>query len=140
MDMRDDNELFANLRALAESAFPKHCKNCGRTFETAQQFLLETSRITPQFSGLKQSRDDDGATVVEVFRNCVCGSTLMDCFSDRRDGSGANAGRREKFGRLISQLQSHGWSEEVARNELLKVVRGERSTLIDGLRSSKSAK
>lgn len=140
MPALDDNDLFSNLRALAESAFPKYCRNCGREFETAEQFLFETKRINPQHSGLKQSRDDDGATIVEAYRNCVCGSTLMDCFSDRRNGTGANAARRESFGKLISQLQSHGWDEEVARSELLKIFRGERSILIEGLKGFKPAK
>ncbi|MCK9987662.1 MAG: hypothetical protein AzoDbin1_04134, partial [Azoarcus sp.] len=42
----------------------------------------------------------DGQVIVELFRNCVCGSTLMDCFRDRRDTSEAGLRRRARFGEL----------------------------------------
>ncbi|MCW9023820.1 MAG: oxidoreductase [Gammaproteobacteria bacterium] len=124
------DELFSGLRALAESAFPKKCANCGRTFETAEQFLLETQNINETRTGLKASSDDDGSTIVEVFRNCPCGSTLMDFFSDRRDLSPAGLERRKKFGQLVDFLVNNGVEPATARNELLKVVHGEQSELL----------
>lgn len=136
MDILKDDALFAGLKALAESAFPKHCKNCGRVFESAEQFLRETVQIDQKRSGLKQSWDDNDVTIVEVYRNCPCGSTLMDFFSDRRDLSQAGLARREKFGKLIDQLVAHGWQRETARIELLKVLRGEKSELIEQLRAA----
>jgi hypothetical protein len=129
-------DIFAGLKALAESAFPKHCRNCGRVFQTAEQFLFETERVDRVRSGLKQSWDDNDATIVEVYRNCLCGSTLMDFFSDRRDYSEAGLRRRERFGQLIDQLVAHGVEKDVARAELLKILRGQKSELIDRLRAS----
>ncbi len=129
------DKLFAGLRALAESAFPKHCRNCGRTFDTAEEFLRETRQIGQDRTGLKQGKDDDDVTIVEVYRNCPCGSTLMDFFSDRRDRSEAGLRRREKFGKLVEQLLSIGWSRDLARTELLKVLRGEKSEKIDHLKA-----
>ena len=69
------SKLFEGLNSLVESAFPKKCETCGRMFETADQFLKETQDIRESVTGLKQSRDDDGAIIVEAFRNCPCGST-----------------------------------------------------------------
>jgi len=134
MEQPKDNDLFAGLKALAESAFPKHCRNCGHIFESAEQFLRETREIRAGQSGLKQSWDDSDAPIIELYRNCSCGSTLMDFFSDRRDLSQAGLQRREKFAKLVDQLIAHGWSREIARTELLKILRGEKSELIEKLK------
>lgn len=125
--------LFEGLKALAESTFPKRCGNCGRIFETAQQFLSETSDITTSRSGLKGFEDDDGAFVVEVFRNCPCGSTLMDFFGDRRDNTEAGNRRRKRFEELLDFLDKNGLDRNIARTELKNVMCGERSELLDKL-------
>lgn len=122
-----DPYVFEGLRTLAESAFPKHCRNCGRIYSCAEQFLKETVSIRPGRSGLKESADDDDNTIVELYRNCPCGSTLMDFFSDRRDTSEAGLRRRKKFGDLVNFLVQKGWDANLARAELLKVLRGEES-------------
>jgi hypothetical protein len=134
MQRSDDSELFAGLKTLAESAFPKHCKSCGRTFETVEQFLHETQKIQGNRSGLKQSVDDNDIPIVELYRNCPCGSTLMDFFSDRRDLSPAGLQRRERFGKVLDQLIARGIERTVAHAELLKMLRGEKSELIESLR------
>lgn len=126
-----DQHLFDGLKALAESAFPKRCNSCGHHFETAEQFLLETQRVRANISGLKQSYDDNDASIVEVYRNCSCGSTLMDFFSDRRDISEQGLKRREIFGQLLDELVSKGWEKDLARSELLKFMRGEENTLLE---------
>ena len=140
MDAINDDSLFKGLKSLAESAFPKHCKNCGRVFETAEIFLRETQQISQARTGLKQSWDDNDVTIVEVYRNCTCGSTLMDFFSDRRDYSEAGLKRREKFEQLITQLIAHGLSRDIARTELIKVLRGARSEVLEQLQSANRPK
>ena len=136
--MKKDNDFsrtfFEGLNSLAQSAFPKKCKTCGRLFETAEQFLKETEDIRESVTGLKQSRDDEGAIIVEVFRNCPCGSTLMDFFNDRRDQSRAGDARRKKFNDLLEFLLENGLEREMARNELLKVMRGEKSEILARIR------
>ncbi|MBL7048254.1 MAG: oxidoreductase [Nitrospira sp.] len=127
-------ELFQGLKELAESAFPKKCSTCGRTFDTAAQFLFETQSISESSAGLKESSDDDGATVVEVFRNCPCGSTLLDFFTDRRDVSEAGLKRRKRFGELLLFLMEHGVEHDTARTELLKVLRGGTSEVLAKIR------
>lgn len=136
--MTDSNqfysELFNGLKALAESSFPKKCANCGRTFESADQFLLNTQDINPSTTGLKQSEDEDGSRIVEVFRNCPCGSTLMDFFSNRRDFSEAGEKRREKFDELLNFLDENGIDRKTARTELIKVMQGEKSEVLSKIR------
>jgi hypothetical protein len=129
-------QFLGNLRALAESAFPKRCANCGCVYDSAQQFLAQTRGIAPDRSGLKSSEDDDGTTILEVFRNCVCGSTLMDLFSDRRDMSEAGAIRRQRFGDMLQFLVARGLARETARGELIKVLRGEGSAILKQFRSA----
>jgi hypothetical protein len=130
-------EFLRGLRALAEASFPKRCASCGRVYATAEQFLAETAPLRPDRSGLRAGEDDDGRTVIEAFRNCVCGSTLMDLFSDRRDPSPTGSRRRERFSALVEQLAGRGIERETARAELLKVMRGERSELLARLRPPK---
>lgn len=125
-----DAELFRGLRELAEAAFPKHCKSCGRKFATAAEFVAQTVPVKAGRSGLKKSVDDDGNNIVELYRNCVCGSTLMDFFSDRRDLSEAGLARRRKFGELLDHLIGKGLERQVARAELIKVLRGEKSDIL----------
>lgn len=123
--------LYAGLNALAASAFPKKCANCGRTFEDAETFIAETEKIRPNISGLKQSQYDDDSTIVELFRNCTCGSTLMDAFNDRRDLSEKGEKRRQRFEELMTYLaDKQGLDKNLARNELLKVMRGESSEIL----------
>lgn len=124
-------QWYSGLRALAETTFPKQCANCGRQFETAEQFLAETVEIDRQRSGLKQSFDDDDVTViVELYRNCPCGSTLMDFFNDRRDTSAAGLARRRAFGEMLDFLTDAGLDVPTARTELLKVLHGEKSDIL----------
>ena len=124
------SELFEGLKALVESSFPKKCVNCGRIYESEAQFLLETKNISPSTTGLKQSEDDDGKKIIEVFRNCSCGSTLMDFFSNRRDFSEAGTKRREKFQELMDFLCENGLDRKTARTELIKVMHGEKSEIL----------
>lgn len=123
-------ELFRGLNALEETSFPRTCSTCGRVYATAEQFLRETQGVSGNRTGLKESLDDDGSHIVEVFRNCVCGSTLMDVFGNRRDTSEAGVRRRKRFDELLAFLVSNGLEREMARTELLKVIRGGRSEIL----------
>jgi hypothetical protein len=127
------NELYQGLQALADSSFPKQCNNCGQVFETAEDFIRNTKKLQPETSGLKQSYDDDDSVIVELYRNCECGSTLLDFFTDRRDISSQGLERRRKFGELLGKLTESGLSEVIARVELIKVLRGEVSDILQDM-------
>jgi len=94
------NKLSNNLvglTAFIETSFPKKCSVCGATFKTAAQFLIETENMPNGRSSLKEAIEEDGMAIVEVFRNCSCGSTLMEEFNSRRDNSTIGKERRAKF-------------------------------------------
>lgn len=129
---KDIAELYKGLQSLSESAFPKKCSMCHREFHTAEDFVSQSLPV-PSGSGLKASMDDDDRPIVELFRNCVCGSTLMDFFSERRDTSEAGLNRRRVFANIQAMLVKKGLSSSDARLEILKLMHGEQSPVIEKL-------
>ena len=127
----NNKNLFLGLRALAESNFPKRCLCCGHQFDNAAQFLKETQQLRKGISGIKQSIDDNNCTIIEVYRNCPCGSTLMDFFSDRRDLSESGIARRKKFSNLIVYLVAQGVEPEIVREKLLNFLKGRPNDLLE---------
>jgi hypothetical protein len=124
----EERLFFEGLQALAASAFPKHCNYCGRVFDTAADFMQQTQSVRQDISGLKQSFDDDSVAIVEAYRNCLCGSTLMDFFSDRRDISDGGSRRRELFDKLLPHLEEKGLDRAAARAHLLQLLRGKQES------------
>lgn len=124
----EERLFFEGLQALAASAFPKHCNYCGRVFATSAEFMQQTQSVRKDITGLRQSFDDDSVAIVEAYRNCVCGSTLMDFFSDRRDVSEAGSRRRELFNKLLPHLEEKGMGRAAARAHLLGLLRGRQNS------------
>ncbi len=125
-----DEALFAGLRELAESSFPKRCRNCGTEYRNAAEFLAATQPLRTDSSGLKQSLGEDGELIVDLFRNCVCGSTLLESFWNRRDFSEEGIKRRMRFQNMVDELVATGCTAGTARNELLKLMRGQANDLL----------
>ena len=125
--------LYQGLKALVESAFPKKCPTCGALYADAGEFVAKTAMVGQQRSGLKQSRDDDDATIVELYRNCSCGSTLMECFGDRRDESDGGIERRQRFQQVLDEIVAADVEPALARREILKTMRGEDSPFLKNL-------
>ena len=129
-DFKDELDIFQGLKALSESSFPKRCGNCGRMYATSEQYLKETEKLGND-SGLKAIYDDDDdKPILEVYRNCVCGSTLMDFFSDRRDLSERGLRRREIFQKVLDFLVQQGIPTQVGREELLKFMKSGESDVL----------
>ena len=125
-----DPELIRGLEALVETTFPKRCRCCGRTFTDVADYVAQTHAMPNGTQGLKQSLDDDGGVIVDLFRNCPCGSTLMDSFNDRRDASPKGEARRRRFDELIVYLVERGLGASLARHELLAVMHGKPSEIL----------
>lgn len=134
---QSQDELFASLHALAASTFPKHCRNCGRVYASTDEFFAATQPVRADHTGLKQSLDDAGQPIVELFRNCACGSTLLESFRNRRDLSAAGIKRRARFDELLDKLKAAGVDADTARAELLKMMRGQAHLLIELIHSVK---
>jgi hypothetical protein len=124
-----DKRIFEGLRALAEHTFPKLCLHCGAVYPSAEDFIAQTQANEGK-SGLKEATDDEGYTVVGLFRACSCGHALMGFFDDRRDWSESGLKRRQKFGALLDYVVERGVERNLARQELLKVLRGHASEIL----------
>lgn len=129
------DELFAGLKALVASAFPKQCAACGRRFDSVEQYIAATDKVGGPRSGLREGWDDDDRPLLELYRNCTCGSTLMEFFSDRRDRTERGLQRRAQFDALVALLETRGWPKDAAHAELLKLVRGESGALDERLKN-----
>jgi hypothetical protein len=123
-------DRYTGLKSFSDQAFPKRCPRCGRHFATAAEFIRCTQAIRTGKSGLRSARDESNRPMLELFRNCPCGSTLMDRFDDRRDLSEPGLRRRQLFGQLLRMLENKGMATELARAELLKLMRGEPSATL----------
>jgi hypothetical protein len=117
--MANVNELMQGLQALADTSFPKKCANCGREYQSVEEYILETEGLE---KGIK-AVEDEGEYFLEMYRNCVCGSTLMDFFQDRRDVSERGLKRRAAFGKVLDALVERGFERDIVRQELLKLLR-----------------
>lgn len=135
MNDPQQDDLFASLHALVESTFPKRCRNCGREYADAATFIAATQPVSPGVAGFKASHDEHNHPILELFRNCPCGSTLLESFEDRRDDSAAGLRRRERFGALLGKLEAGGITRQAARHELLLMIRGEPNNLFELIRS-----
>ena len=123
-------QLYQGLRSLSRDSFPRKCPKCSKVFASEEDFLGKETRPVYDCSGLRQTRDECDRPMVEVFRNCTCGSTLLELFKERRDRSSAGKRMRKKFGQLLALLQSAGIDENVGRRELLRILRGEKSEIL----------
>lgn len=130
----NSGDFLRGLRELAEASFPKRCPTCGRTFETAADFVMQTQPVRADHSGVKAAQDDNGVALLELYRNCPCGSTLMDFFSERRDTSEKGLLRRKRFDELHAYLVANGVDKALARAELLKAMRGQPSELLKSIK------
>ena len=110
---------FSPLQA---EAFPKKCQSCGKVYADEQQFLAETTSVAHGPSDIRSVRDDDADSNIylEVFRNCACGSTLMELFHSRRDLSEQGLTRRQLFDSMLAILLEAGHDRQEARAILLQ--------------------
>ncbi len=126
--------FYKGLQTLVDSTFPKKCNKCGKVYENEQEFLAETMPVKDisleDKSGLFSLEGGGMDASIGVFRNCKCGTTLMADFHDRRDSSSVGQKRRDEFKKLLDALVEHGVEHDIARSELLKVLRGEPSEII----------
>ncbi len=133
----DETALYDGLKALLETTFPKTCASCGKRYHDLEAFLAGTQQVNGNMSGLKQSFDDEERTIVELFRNCSCGSTVMDLFGDRREPSEKGIKRRQRFKELLDYLTTSGLEYDTTLSELRKVVQGGKSAIIEALIKSR---
>jgi len=143
--MNDQNDMtiewvrtfYRDLQEMVDTTFPKTCPKCGQVYTTKEAFLKDTIPVKDltleDRSGLFCKDTDPDRPAVGLFRNCTCGTTLMADFKDRRDNSLEGNLRRQRFDTLIDTLSKLGISATEAREELLKILHGQGSSLINDL-------
>ncbi|MDO3380075.1 hypothetical protein [Geoalkalibacter halelectricus] len=123
------HNILEGLKALHAETFPKICGNCGAVFHSTEDYVRKTRKLFG--NGWFRAADDGELNFVQMYRNCRCGSTLLVHYWDRRDDSEPGRRRREKFQRVLDQLVARGWDRDIARDELLKFLLGEKSSLLE---------
>lgn len=118
-----------DLLTIAKESFPKHC-SCGRSYENLDEFIAGTESVEDG-RGLFVDDDYASGSVVDLIRNCPCGSTLMVAFETRRDHSTGGDKCRTIFGQLHEFFTACGLDAITVRNELLKTAKGEISPLLE---------
>lgn len=127
------DQVYQSLRQFGETTFPSTCTDCGRTFESLDAFLSEMRSDEERIEGSGSVQDESNQSIVDLFRNCVCGAKVLELSGERRDTSEGGRLRRKGFGELLSYLSAAGLDREVARQELLKVLHGKKSTLFQNI-------
>lgn len=126
-------KTFTGLQASLESAFPKKCAVCGYVYRSAEAFFSETQAVNSGLSCLKSALNNDGLAIVEVFRNCRCGSTLMDEFNCRRNISQTGLNQRQTFDHLYRILQKYPITDHDIRTEIIRFLNGNASKIPEWL-------
>lgn len=125
---KGEKGVYEGLNSLAGEQFPKKCATCGRVYANIEEFLMQTQCLI-RSHGLDESKDDANKRVY-LYRNCACGTTLMEPFRDRRDFSPRGDMFRQKFDRILDMLAEAGLERDVARQELRKIFRGGKSNIL----------
>ncbi len=118
-----------DLITIAKESFPKQC-SCGRSYANLDEFIAGTQSVEDG-RGLFIDEDYASGSVVDLLRNCACGSTLMVAFETRRDHSPSGDKCRTIFGRLHEFFTGCGLDGKVVRNELLRTSQGENSPVLE---------
>ena len=111
---------------LDPNAFPKICGNCMKIYHSDIHFLQETTPAPSISSFIKivsGSEETTNGVYLEVFRNCSCGSTLMELFHCRRDLSEKGIRKRSIFEVLLNTLKKNGYENDKARELILEFMR-----------------
>ncbi len=132
-EREDTEELYRGLQAIADDSFPRTCPRCGKVFNSAEDFLVRETQGLHNSTGLRSSHDEEDKIVVEVYRNCPCGSTMVEFFRERRDMTELGIKRRERFDKLLEILMRRKIPREKARHALLLAMRGQKSEVLENL-------
>ena len=116
--------IIIQPKPLYRNVFPKKCTNCGKVYFTEADFFQHSTPIERSVASIKTIQDpsDEKGIYLEVFRNCYCGSTLMELFHCRTNISEAGIKRRLLFESLLKSLIQSGYELVDARSLLLELM------------------
>jgi hypothetical protein len=124
-DIELRQSFIMGLTAFTENSFPKKCEQCSKIYVTRKDLLRETSS---GFNGHTNASNE--AHDIDMGSNCSCGSKLVSVPIAFRTSFTTERSRREKFGVMLESLVKHGIEVKTARAELIMLLSGKPSKLI----------
>lgn len=127
------NTIEQALQALSIDSFPKKCEQCDRIYWTHQEYtrdvknVLRIGSIKQPIHGMETSSHEHET---DLYNMCWCGSKLVCYSEDFRTSHVAEERRRNRFGNLLELLVEQGIEANTARRELLKLMNGENSDIV----------
>lgn len=138
-DIELRQSFVMGLTAFTENSFPKKCERCSKIYVTRKDLLRETGYAsnshqnepsTKANSTKANSKSQDLPHDIEMCCNCSCGAKLVCVPIAFRTPFNTERSRREKFGVMLESLVKHGIEEKTARAELITLLSGKPSKLI----------
>lgn len=133
-DIELRQSFVMGLTAFTENSFPKKCESCNKIYVTRKDLLRETGYASDSHqdepSTKTNSNTQDLPHDIEMCCNCSCGAKLVCVPIAFRTPFNTERSRREKFGVMLKSLIKHGIEEETARAELITLLSGKPSKLI----------
>jgi len=126
------SEFFYKLKTASGFSFPLKCPKCGKDYKTAEEFVQNTLPVE-NLENVFESYDSNKRRILEVVRACHCGKVILEEFFSRRDSSLEGIERRAEFSHYLHELRGAGMKKEEAHSELLGLVNGQHSYLMDRL-------
>lgn len=105
---------YSGAHAPEDAGFPLTCPGCGRTYETAEEYIKATTSDA--------ARESSAFRPASGFR-CTCGTLLVQPLHNRRDSSEVGKRRRTLFGELLDRMVSTGAPRDDARAKLLLALK-----------------
>jgi hypothetical protein len=119
---------FEDLKSKFYNEFPKTCASCDRVYDTLDDFINRTRPIA-QGSGVLDAINHPQRKIFDLWRDCICGSTMMMVCDERRDLSEKGIKIRESIGGILNDLMARGLNYEEAKSKILSLIYGKRIPL-----------
>ena len=95
---------------------------CGTVFDDEIEFFERTQSLPHVTSDVRSVEDEEMETQIylEIYRNCSCGTTLMEFFRCRREATVSPYRKRLLFEIFLDAMEANGRSRKDARSLLLE--------------------
>ena len=125
-----NSDTMHQIQQLAYLFFPKYCSSCGKFFVDVEAYKSFTG-FSEDYSEQSDGQKTGAPYKICLYDHCVCGKKLSDTFSTKKDLTPAGVKRRSAFGEVMVLLSYAGLQIETARTELLNVMRGKGSVILN---------
>ncbi|MCB1615455.1 MAG: hypothetical protein KDI30_05520 [Pseudomonadales bacterium] len=109
---------------LEPDSFPKTCPMCNTVYSDEIDFFERTHSLPHVNSDIRPVEDEnaDPQVYLEIYRNCNCGTTLMELFHCRREQTASENRKRLLFEILLDAMEAIGHKRKDARDILFEFM------------------